>query len=353
MLNDSIGYIILTTFSNNASGNIRDAYIKLKQDFDLKHLVLDLRNNGGGLLLEAVHICNLFVPKGEKIVYTKNRLPNLDKTFTTTSKPQDINIPLVVLMNGKSASASEIVAGALQDLDRAVLMGQASFGKGLVQNTKDVGYNSKIKLTIAKYYIPSGRCVQALEYKKGIGVERNDSLRTKFKTAGGRTLLDGRLQPDVLVEKPTEHPLIKALKEQFVLFDYANLYQSKKDSIGASKTFRLTKEEFTDFEAFVAKHTFTFEYKANKLLKKLEQGAEKTAAVEKVAKKIQARLEKQQKSDFEKLKPEIKRLLEAEIVTRYYYENGGIQNQLNQDKEVRRAVSLLKNTNAYNSLLKP
>ena len=138
-----------------------------------------------------------------------------------------------------------------------------------------------------------------------------------------------------------------------MLFDYANLYQSKKDSIGASKTFRLTEEEFADFEAFVAKHTFTFEYKANELLKKLEQEDKKTAAVEKVAKKIRTRLEKQQKSDFEKLKPEIKRLLEAEIVTRYYYENGGIQNQLNQDKEVRRAVSLLKNTNAYNSLLKP
>jgi len=197
MLDDRTGYIVLTTFSQSAGANVEAALKALQDEHEPTQVILDLRNNGGGFLIEAVNICNLFVPKGNEIVYTRNKIEKWDRSFKTINNVVDRTIPLVVLMNGSSASASEIVAGALQDLDRAVLAGRNSFGKGLVQNTKDVGYSSKVKLTTAKYYIPSGRCVQALEYKNGKPVSIADSLRKEFETKSGRKVYDGKgLEPD-------------------------------------------------------------------------------------------------------------------------------------------------------------
>ena len=247
MLDDKTGYIVLTTFSQRAGGNVQDAFKTLQEDNNLEQVILDLRDNGGGYLIEAVNICNIFLDKGNEIVYTRAKIPEWDRSFKTLNAAIDTKIPVVVLMNGQSASASEIVAGALQDFDRAILIGENSFGKGLVQKTKDIGYSSKVKLTTAKYYIPSGRCVQALNYKDGRPVKVPDSLSQEFVTKHGRKVYDGKgLQPDLKIKKEKKSVLLKALLDEQLIFSYANDYREKHDSIVGAKEFELTDEEFKD-----------------------------------------------------------------------------------------------------------
>jgi carboxyl-terminal processing protease len=357
MLDEETGYIVLTTFSQRAGGNVQDAFKALQAEYNPKQVILDLRNNGGGYLMEAVNICNIFLGKGNEIVYTKAKIPEWDRSFKTLNAPVDIDIPLIILMNKGSASASEIVAGALQDMDRAVLLGRNSFGKGLVQNTKDIGYSSKIKLTTAKYYIPSGRCVQALNYKNGVPVKVADSLRQEFVTKSGRKVYDGKgLEPDYKVEEAEKSVLLKALIQENLIFDFANKYREEHDSIVTAKEFHLSDE---DFDAFVLQATdqwLNYETSTEKALEKLEKQAQKEttyAALASQFKQTRANIKAKKETSFEKNKTEVKEYLEQEIVGRYYYMTGQVENRLARDTDVAEAIKLFKDKERFEKLLKP
>lgn len=357
MLDDKTGYIVLTTFSQQAAANVQNALEQLKSKHNPEQLILDLRSNGGGFLIEAVNICNLFVPKGNEIVYTRAKIPEWDRSFKTLNPPNDLNIPLVVLINGRSASASEIVAGALQDLDRAVLLGRSSFGKGLVQNTKDVGYSSKVKLTTAKYYIPSGRCVQALNYKNGVPVKVPDSLRQAFQTKAGRKVYDGKgLEPDVEIKEPVQSALLRALLSEKIIFDYANRYRETHDTITKAKLFALTDEEYQAFVTYAEPRWLGYETASQKALKALRAQAKTEGTLDELqdqmeeAEKAILRLKKE---SFQSDRTAIKEQLEQEIVSRYYYQTGRVQNRLARDIDVNAALELFANTTRFKQLLIP
>jgi carboxyl-terminal processing protease len=357
MLDDETGYIVLTTFSQRAGGNVQDAFKALQSEHNPKQVILDLRNNGGGFLIEAVNICNIFLGKGNEIVYTRAKIPEWDRSFKTLNTPIDTEIPLIVLMNGSSASASEIVAGALQDMDRAVLLGRNSFGKGLVQNTKDIGYSSKIKLTTAKYYIPSGRCVQALNYKDGVPVKVADSLRQEFVTQSGRKVYDGKgLEPDYKVEEAEKSVLLKALIRENLIFDYANIYREKFDSIVTAKEFNLSDEAFNDFVTYATDKWLKYQTSTEKALGKLEKQAKKEGTYADLASKFEqskAKIKAKKATSFEKNKTEVKEYLEQEIVGRYYYMTGQVENRLARDTDVAEAIKLFKDKERFEKLLKP
>lgn len=357
MLDEETGYIVLTTFSQRAGANVKKALEALKSEHNPKQLILDLRGNGGGFLIEAVNICNLFLNKGNEIVYTKAKIPEWDRSFKTLNTPIDLDIPLVVLINGRSASASEIVAGALQDLDRAVLLGRASFGKGLVQNTKDIGYSSKVKLTTAKYYIPSGRCVQALNYENGLPVKVPDSLRQAFKTKAGRKVYDGKgLEPDLEIQEQEKSPLLKALLEEKIIFDYANKFRDEQDSIGEAKTFSLSEEQYQDFVKMAKTPWMAHQTATEKALAKLEKQAKTEGTYQELKAKFEQTrqlLEQEKKVAFEQDKKAVKEALEEEIVGRYYYQTGQIENRLARDTDVAAALALFKNKQQFQQLLRP
>lgn len=357
MLDDKTAYIVLTTFTEKASDNIADALKELQEDHKPQQVILDLRENGGGLLIEAVNICNIFLDKNQEIVTTVNRIAEWDRTFKTLNAPVDTKIPLVVLINGHSASASEIVAGALQDFDRGVLLGRQSFGKGLVQNTRDVGYNSKIKLTISKYYIPSGRCIQALEYKDGKAVGIADSLKKTFKTKKGRLVYDGNgLRPDYPVEMPAKSVIAQKLLDNRYIFEYANLYREENDSIASAETFKLSDNDFQDFVSFLKKRNYLYKLDSEGILDKLREAAEKEnllAQVQSSVDKVYKQLEEAKKDDLEEHKAEILHLLEQEIAARYYYEKGRIQVTLRNDKDVQEAIKLFADKAKFDKLLMP
>lgn len=357
MLDEETGYIVLTTFSQRAGANVKKALEALKSEHKPKQLILDLRGNGGGFLIEAVNICNLFLNKGNEIVYTKAKIPEWDRSFKTLNTPIDLDIPLVVLINGRSASASEIVAGALQDLDRAVLLGRASFGKGLVQNTKDIGYSSKVKLTTAKYYIPSGRCVQALNYENGLPVKVPDSLRQAFKTKAGRKVYDGKgLEPDVEIQEEEKSPLLKALLEEKIIFDYANKFRDEQDSIGEAKTFSLSEEQYQAFVTMAKTPWMAHQTATEKALTKLEKQAKTEGTYQELKAKFEQTrqlLEQEKKVAFEQDKKAVKEALEEEIVGRYYYQTGQIENRLARDTDVAAALALFKNKQQFQQLLRP
>ena len=347
------GYIILTTFTDRAGGNIGDAIRDLQEKHKPTRFILDLRNNGGGLLIEAVNICNLFVEKGKEIVSTRNKVVEWDRSFKTLNNPLNTNVPVIVLINERSASASEIVAGALQDLDRAVLVGRKSFGKGLVQNTKDIGYNSKIKLTTAKYYIPSGRCIQALEYKDGTPIEIPDSLRKAFKTAGGRTVYDGGgLLPDVKVEAQEPAAVVKALQRAHFIADFANAYRQRHDSIAPAADFRLTEADFAQFVEQVRASGYAFDYHTNEVANRIDSLNDAPAEMRAANARLRARLQEQKAADIAAAKKDIIRLLETEIVARYYYERGRVQLQLREDTDVQEATRLFNDKERFAKLLK-
>ena len=349
---DGIGYINLTTFTQDAGRNIGNAYKELKhKNPEIKGLILDLRNNGGGLLIEAVNIVNLFVPKGELVVATKGKVPERNNDFKTSSPALDTEIPVVVLINKKSASASEIVSGTLQDLDRAVLMGQLSYGKGLVQNTADVGYNAKIKLTISKYYIPSGRCIQSTRYKNGEPVEIPENERALFKTRNGRPVYDGGgVKPDVYLHKDTLSGVSKALLDQFIVFDYATKYAAEHPSIDSIELFEFT--DWKDFSTYVQSKNFMYESASEKKLKELRTLVQHEnwpvgTEISSIEEKIQAL----KSSEMELSKDKILHEVEQEIVGRYYFQRGKVRKSLVNDPEVKAAVDLLNNPTQYKKIL--
>ncbi len=349
---EGIGYINLTTFTQEAGRNIGEAFKRLKEkDANMKGLVLDLRDNGGGLLIEAVNIVNLFVPKGELVVATKGKVPEKNYEFKTTNTPFDTEIPIVVLINKRSASASEIVSGALQDLDRAVLMGQLSYGKGLVQNTADVGYNAKIKLTTSKYYIPSGRCIQSTRYKNGEPVEIPESERAQFKTRNGRVVFDGGgVKPDVYLPKDSLSGVTKALIDQFVVFDYATKFAVETPGIDSIELFDF--KDWEGFKTFAQTKNFAYESNSEKKIKELKTTAQREQwGIDAELIAIENKVKAEKSGEMERSREKIMREVEQEVVGRYHYQRGKVRKSLVNDPEVREAIQILNDPARYKKVL--
>ncbi len=355
MVSEDVGYINLTTFTQEAGKNVENALLAMKKDKNLKGVILDLRGNGGGLLIEAVNIVNIFTPKNELIVSTRGKVKDRDKNFGTLNNPADLNVLLIVLVDEGSASASEIVSGALQDLDRAVLIGQKSFGKGLVQNTRDVGFNSRVKMTIAKYYIPSGRCIQAVSYEDGEPVEIPDSLKAVFKTKNGRPVLDGGgIMPDVKTPAPKGKNVVKALNRQNIIFDFATLYASKHDKISDVKNFSITNADFNDFVKFADSKGFSYDSKTERYILSLEKKAKDEKYYDIIKNELNQMKKKftDEKIDIlNRYKAEISDLIEREIASRYYYEKGRVEVGLANDSEVKKAIELINEPGKFQELL--
>lgn len=352
MLEEGIGYINLSTFTQNAGRNIVNAFKELKQENpELKGLVLDLRGNGGGLLREAVNICNIFIPKDKVVVTTRSKVDEWDKSYKTINQPQDTEIPLAILIDKKSASASEIVSGVMQDYDRGVLIGQRSYGKGLVQNTMDIGYNAKVKVTTAKYYIPSERCIQSVAYENGEPVAIADDKRAQFKTTNGRTVLDGGgVKPDVLLEPIDKEGFIKALIEEHMIFNYVTKWAISHPSIDSTDVFSFT--DFADFEQYLQQENFSYNSGAEKLLEQLKKEATKEElAVDKSISALEEQINKAQQNLLNTHKASIIDLIEKEIAGRYYYQKGKVQIGLRNDAEVKEAIDVLTNSKRYNKIL--
>ena len=359
MLNSSTGYIKLNSFTQTAASEVKTAFTAL-QGQGMKNLVLDLRGNGGGLLIEAVKIVNMFVKKGETIVTTKGRVAEENRVYQTLENPIDLTIPITILMDEGSASASEIVAGSIQDLDRGVIIGTTSYGKGLVQRTYDLKYGSKVKLTIAKYYTPSGRCVQRLEYyDKEDGkrpTEIPDSLIKIFKTVNGRDVIDGRgIEPDVKIDEREMSRLTATIYSKNFLFNYATNYFYSHPEIAPAGEFALSDSDYEAFKAYVLSQEFTYSTASEEMLKKMKETAEEEGFYEDASAEYEALLTKVHPSkerDLEKFKNEITELLENEIVSRYYFQKGRAKDAFRHDPAVKKAIEVVENVSEYNTILK-
>lgn len=352
-VNDSIAYIILTTFTENAGKNVRDAFKKLKtENPDLKGIILDLRDNGGGLLNEAVEVCNVFIPQGQLVSTTRSKFKEKDQAYNTRQLPEDTNIPLVTLINGKSASASEIVSGTFQDLDRGVILGQISYGKGLVQNTKEVGYNAKVKLTIAKYYIPSGRCIQSVKYENGEPVHLPDSLRIPFKTKNGRTVYDGGgVKPDIEVSDANYPEIVQKLLDHDHIFNYCTQYLLKQSLPSDYKNYQYN--DYQGFKQYLKSQNFKDNNDFHKKLEELEnlgkQDKYKGFTSQLAALKAQA--EQWQWEVLDNHKELINNIIEEEIVGRAGYREAIIQKRMDHDPVVLSALEILGNRDQYKRIL--
>lgn len=356
---DGIGYVKLRSFTQNCSADVIKAIRALKKEEKINKLILDLRGNPGGLLNEAVNVSNIFIPKDKEVVSTKGKNKDWNKTYKTMRAPVDLKMPVVVLTNGSSASASEIVSGVIQDYDRGVIVGQKTFGKGLVQTTKNVGYNSKVKLTTSKYYIPSGRCIQKINYadkdENGKAIKMPDSLKTAFKTANGRTVYDGvGVDPDILTEIKEFAHVSRTLLNKQLIFNYATEFAIKNKKIAEAKQFKLTDAEFNKFVQYVKDKDYKYDTKSEKLLESLTETTEKEKYFDALKNEI-AVMKKKIKADKEKdifkHKAEIKKMLEAEIVSRYYFKKGKIEHGLKSDVEVLKAIEILNNKTEYKKIL--
>ncbi len=347
-LDDKTGYIKLADFTTNASAEVRNALVNLKSQ-GADRLILDLRDNPGGLVSEAVEIVNLFVPKGKEVVKTLGKLQNVNYNYKTTKTPVDKDIPIVVLINERSASAAEIVAGALQDYDRAVLLGRKSFGKGLVQTTVPLSYNAQLKITTAKYYIPSGRCIQAIDYaqtrENGEIISVPDSLRKEFKTANGRTVLDGAgIEPDDLVEEVSYAPISYTLVSGNHIFDFATQYFYKHNSISDPLTYSITDQDYEEFKKFLVGKEYDYTTYIEKSVEDLEKYAEKEEYIEEIKSQLEAiksKVNHSKEQDLDNHKDEVMKILSEEIVSRYYFQEGMIEAGLDQDPGVELAKSYL------------
>lgn len=349
MIDQGTGYIRISNFTTGAAKEVEAALKALKKENELSSLVLDLRSNPGGLLIEAVRICNLFVEKGEMIVNTRGKMKQWDSDYYTTREPLDSEIPLVVMINRGSASASEIVAGALQDLDRAVLVGQRTFGKGLVQTSRPLKYNAQLKVTTAKYYIPSGRCIQALDY-----THRNDdgsvgyvpdSLISEYKTKSGRLVYDGGgIQPDFEVIPEMLSEITMQLYTQSLFFDFATRYRCMNEGISSPETFSLSNDEYTLFKSFIKEKDFEFQTSSERVFAELVKTAKREKyydlANEEFA-TLENKLAHNNLKDLETFEKEIRQILTEEIVNRYYYQAGRIVAQIQEDQQLNKAKELL------------
>lgn len=347
-IDEKTGYIKLSDFTTNASTEVRNALVNLKSQ-GAERLILDLRDNPGGLLNEAVEIVNLFIPKGKEVVKTLGKLQNVNYTYKTTKTPVDKDIPLVVLINERSASAAEIVAGALQDYDRAVLVGRKSFGKGLVQTTIPLTYNAQVKVTTAKYYIPSGRCIQAIDYaqtrENGSLTSVPDSLRKEFRTANGRIVLDGAgIEPDDLVEEVRYAPISYTLVAGNHVFDYATQYFYRNESISNPMTFSISDQDYEEFKKFLQGREYDYTTYVEKSVQDLEKYAEKEVYFEEIKSQldaIKAKVNHSKENDLDTHQAEVKKILSEEIVSRYFFQEGMIEAGLDQDPAIDLAITYL------------
>lgn len=357
-IDDKTGYIVLTTFNRKTTQETKEALEKLKSD-GATQIILDLRGNGGGLLNEAVNVCNLFVPKGETIVTTKSKNEKHNNTYKTSREPIDTEIPLVVVVDGKSASASEIVAGALQDLDRAVILGSRSFGKGLVQRPFDMTYGTQVKVTISRYYTPSGRCIQALDYahkgSDGKAIRTDATKYNAFKTKKGRTVYDGGgILPDVELEETKLSVISQALQKGDGIFNYGTHYFYKNPNMG-EKIPVISDADFADFKAFLRKEKFSFDTETELALKATLEKAKKENISETITKEydqLLAALQRSEEALLDKNQKEIKKLIQDDLIKRYQYKEGLYQFYTKNNSEITKAVSLLANKTEYNKILK-
>ncbi|MCF8224946.1 MAG: S41 family peptidase [Bacteroidales bacterium] len=359
MLNDHTGYIRLSNFTTNASEELKNAFLDLRSNPGFSRLILDLRGNPGGLMIEAVRACNLFIDKDELIVSTKGKVKQWDTEYKTTKTALDSEIPLIVLVNRSSASAAEIVAGAMQDLDRAVVIGQRTFGKGLVQTTRPLKYNAQLKVTTAKYYIPSGRCIQALDYTHrnedgSVGI-MPDSLISEYETRNGRIVKDGGgIRPDIEIVPELFSQITLRLYTENIYFDYATKYRNAIDSIEEAATFEISENEYNDFKDFVIDKDFEYETASMKALRELIKTSKRDkyyVLADEEFDALEKKLSHDNLKDLETFRSEIKQILEEEIAGRYYYQSGRIAKQITDDVQLDRAVDLLHDPSRIDSIL--
>ena len=357
---NKIGYIRLSNFSNNAGKEVKEALLSLKKTYNIESLILDLRSNPGGLLVEAVEVVNLFVKRGQEVVSTRGRVKQWDNIYMTRHEPVDTVIPLAVIVNRMSASASEIVAGAVQDLDRGIVVGQRTFGKGLVQATRPLSYNAQLKVTTAKYYIPSGRCIQALDYTHreadGSVGYIPDSLIRDYKTLKNKRIVrdGGGVSPDVEAQPETLSRIAVTLYVRNLIFSYATVYAHKHDSIAPAKKFAVTDEEYEDYVAYLQDKFFDYQTETELTFQRLKEIAVREKYLEDTSAEfdaLQAKLSHDRFKDLELFKEDVKELLEEEIVSRYYYNAGRIANTMRKDSQLRVAADMFREPERYASVL--
>lgn len=358
MVTDEIGYIAFNKFNNKASASVKNAFVDLKSQ-GMNKLILDLRGNLGGLLNEAINITNFFVPKNETVVTTKAKVKKWSETYKTKREPIDLEIPMVVLIDGKSASAAEIVAGSLQDLDRAVIIGQRSFGKGLVQRYRNLTYGTKLKLTISKYYTPSGRSIQEFDYtnRKGDVIPKfSDGTREAFKTKNGRIVYGGGgIAPDVKIELPKVTAATKALYDSYAIFDYANSFYYKNKVIDKPETFIFDDSNYQDFISFLKQENNNFKTKSESkfvLAFEISEKENLSGSIESTYQELMVKLEEQKIEELHINKQEIKEHISDEIINRYYFKKGEYQNHIVFNKSIQEAIKVLQNKNQYTQILK-
>ena len=357
-LKEGIGYLKLRSFTRNCSNDVKEAIVDLQKKGDLKGLILDLRSNPGGLLNESVDIVNLFVEKGQEVVSTRGKIESWDKVYKANKQPLDLEVPLVVLINQSSASASEIVAGAVQDLDRGIVIGQRSYGKGLVQQTRKLSYNAQLKLTVAKYYIPSGRCIQALDYsnrnKDGSVGKVPDSLMTSFKTKNGRTVFDGGgIKPDIEIDEDEVSNLLISLIRERLFFDFATLYRHQNKSLSIDSISPISDEYFDLFKDFLSDKSYDYKTETEKALELLKKKSEKENYYLSIEEKYDSLLSEftlNKKNDLFRNKLRITEFLSGEIASRYSYQEGRIKSSLGFDPEVKKAIEYLSDSSLYSSI---
>ena len=359
---DGVGYILLETFSDKAADEVRKAFIELKEKNHITSLILDLRDNGGGLVGEAVDILSMFVPRGTTVLESRGKDADGNHVYKTNREPIDTQIPLVVLINGYTASSSEVVAGALQDLDRAVVVGERSYGKGLIQQVFPLPYNRTIKVTVSYYYIPSGRSIQAIDYTKrdadGRVARVPDSLTNEFKTAGGRIVRDGGgITPDIAIKPDTMSHLHYYLYMGHHIFDYATRYVSNHDTIAPAADFSLTDADYEAFKDFVEQRDFKYDKMSSKRLEELREAMTFEGYMDENAKHLIEQLEQSLqhnvRQDLDTFRKEIELSLAQEIVRRYYYQRGAIEVSLRGDTTIKGAVDLLQSPMQYKDILSP
>ena len=359
---DGVGYILLETFSDKAADEVRKAFIELKEKHHITSLILDLRDNGGGLVGEAVDILSMFVPRGTTVLESRGKDADGNHVYKTNREPIDTQIPLVVLINGYTASSSEVVAGALQDLDRAVVVGERSYGKGLIQQVFPLPYNRTIKVTVSYYYIPSGRSIQAIDYTKrdadGRVARVPDSLTNEFKTAGGRIVRDGGgITPDIAIKPDTMSHLHYYLYMGHHIFDYATRYVSNHDTIAPAADFSLTDADYEAFKDFVEQRDFKYDKMSSKRLEELREAMTFEGYMDENAKQLIEQLEQSLqhnvRQDLDTFRKEIELSLAQEIVRRYYYQRGAIEVSLRGDTTIKGAVELLQSPMQYKEILSP
>lgn len=358
ILKDSIGYLSLTGFTDNCAKDVKKAFIELKQR-GAKSLVIDLRDNGGGSLQEAVDIINFFVPKGKEIVVTKEKIRQAAGSFKTQNEPIDTEMPLAVLVNGNTASASEILSGSMQDMDRAVIIGTRTYGKGLVQTTRPLPYNGTLKVTTSKYYIPSGRCIQAIDYAKknadGSVARIPDSLTTVFHTAAGREVRDGGgIRPDIEVKGDKFPNILFYLLNDDLIFDYATQYCLTHPAITSVDSIQITDADYAEFKKQVKAANFTYDRQSEKMLKTLKEVAEFEGYMEGAAdefKALEQKLNHNLDRDLDYFAKPIKEQIAEEIATRYFYQRGAVMQRLKDDEDLDKAIEVLNSPEKYKEIL--